>query len=255
MSSNLAMQPPQPFYSSSAENFFPVKGSKSTGIANKETMTRLQPLCQQLPKLFLPSLQGPALTAFSLFLKLPIEIRHMIWKHAAMVSRTIELPSNLTANHTSSKAGLQPSCIPAKSQEARGGDTISVALRKLQTTPVLEKFLTSSGSTLPWIGSLSALTVQPILLLNWKRRPSILTSLCCIRFAAWESLTIGAYGRTSCYLRSSGYLNFSNCASWRLLPECGRPAVAAIYGRRQSSRKIKCIKLQRKWLLIGLRNF
>jgi hypothetical protein len=91
MSSNLAMQPPQPFYSSSAENFFPVKGSKSTGIANKETMTRLQPLCQQLPKLFLPSLQGPALTAFSLFLKLPIEIRHMIWKHAAMVSRTIEL--------------------------------------------------------------------------------------------------------------------------------------------------------------------
>jgi hypothetical protein len=73
--------------------------SELKDIINKKKMTRLQQLCSLLPKLSVSVLPPRQLEAFTLFPKLPIEIRLKIWGVTASVARDVTLaPKNLITN-------------------------------------------------------------------------------------------------------------------------------------------------------------
>lgn len=73
--------------------------AKLKDINNEGKMTRLQQLCSLLPKLSVSVLSPWQLEAFTLFPKLPIEIRLKIWGLTASVARDVTLaPTSLITN-------------------------------------------------------------------------------------------------------------------------------------------------------------
>ncbi|KAE9365507.1 hypothetical protein N431DRAFT_496584 [Stipitochalara longipes BDJ] len=84
-------------------------------------MTRLQQLYRRLPKLLLPSPLPQTRATFTLFSKLPIEMRHMIWRHTAMEPRTIELTTEHRGRQPYDNQNRAPAAIHTCQESRKEG--------------------------------------------------------------------------------------------------------------------------------------